>query len=190
MSLITTPVTQMLGITQPILLAGMGYTSGAELAAAVSNAGGLGVVGGLGYTPESLREILTDLKSKLRDPSLPFGVDLLIPQLGGKARKTNVDHTRGQLMELIDIIIEEGAKLFVSAVGIPPKAVVDKLHAAGVLYMVSCFLPIFVDHTTDTLCMQNMVGHPKVKSESNRTYHLFANQYISMSIKHVKLAQI
>ncbi|OBT38748.1 hypothetical protein VE00_10462 [Pseudogymnoascus sp. WSF 3629] len=142
MSLITTPVTQMLGITQPVLLAGMGYTSGAELAAAVSNAGGLGVVGGLGYTPESLREILTDLKSKLRDPSLPFGVDLLIPQLGGKARKTNVDYTRGQLMELIDIIIEEGAKLFVSAVGIPPKAVVDKLHAAGVLYM-------------------NMVGHPK-----------------------------
>ncbi|KFY66100.1 hypothetical protein V496_02192 [Pseudogymnoascus sp. VKM F-4515 (FW-2607)] len=142
MSLITTPVTQMLGITHPILLAGMGYTSGAELAAAVSNAGGLGVVGGLGYTPESLREILTDLKSKLRDPSLPFGVDLLIPQLGGKARKTNVDYTRGQLMELVDIIIEEGAKLFVSAVGIPPKAVVDKLHAAGILYM-------------------NMVGHPK-----------------------------
>ncbi|OBT70723.1 hypothetical protein VF21_10241 [Pseudogymnoascus sp. 05NY08] len=141
MSLITTPATRMLGITQPILLAGMGYTSGAELAAAVSNAGGLGVVGGLGYTPDALREILTDLKSKLRDPSLPFGVDLLIPQVGGKARKTNVDYTRGQLMELIDIIIEEGAKLFVSAVGIPPKAVVDKLHAAGVLYMI-------IDQTT------------------------------------------
>ena len=44
--------------------------------------------------------------------------------------------------ELIDIIIQGGAKLFVSAVGVPPKSVIDKLHAHGVLYM-------------------NMIGHPK-----------------------------
>jgi len=42
----------------------------------------------------------------------------------------------------VDIIIESGAKLFVSAVGVPPKAIVDKLHKGGVLYM-------------------NMIGHPK-----------------------------
>lgn len=36
---------------------------------------------------------------------------------------------------MVDIIIESGAKLFVSAVGVPPKAIVDKLHAHGVLYM-------------------------------------------------------
>lgn len=42
----------------------------------------------------------------------------------------------------MDIVIESGAKLFVSAVGVAPKAVVDRLHAAGILYM-------------------NMVGHPK-----------------------------
>ena len=42
----------------------------------------------------------------------------------------------------MDIIIESGAALFVSAVGVPPKDVVDRLHKAGVLYM-------------------NMIGHPK-----------------------------
>lgn len=46
------------------------------------------------------------------------------------------------MAELIDIIIEFRAKVFVAAVGVPPKWVVDKLHAAGIL-------------------VQNMVGHPK-----------------------------
>ncbi|KFZ07619.1 hypothetical protein V501_06284 [Pseudogymnoascus sp. VKM F-4519 (FW-2642)] len=78
----------------------------------------------------------------LVDKNAPFGVDLLIPQVGGNARKTNVDYAKGKLNELIDVIIEGGAKVFVCAVGVPPKAVVEKLHKAGVLYA-------------------NMVGHPK-----------------------------
>ncbi|EXJ68870.1 oxidoreductase [Cladophialophora psammophila CBS 110553] len=139
---ITTPVTQLLGIQHPILLAGMGQTSGAPLAAAVSNAGGLGVIGGVGYTPKMLQEMIDELKAGLKDPSLPFGVDLLIPQVGGNARKTNLDYTKGTLNELVDIIIAGGAKLFVSAVGVAPRHVVDKLHKNGVLYM-------------------NMIGHPK-----------------------------
>ncbi|KIX02422.1 uncharacterized protein Z518_08363 [Rhinocladiella mackenziei CBS 650.93] len=139
---ITTPLNQLLGIQHPILLAGMGQTSGAPLAAAVSNAGGLGVIGGVGYTPQMLREMIEELKASLRDPSLPFGVDLLIPQVGGSARKTNLDYTKGALDELVDIIIAGGAKLFVSAVGVAPKPVIDKLHANGILYM-------------------NMIGHPK-----------------------------
>jgi NAD(P)H-dependent flavin oxidoreductase YrpB (nitropropane dioxygenase family) len=52
------------------------------------------------------------------------------------------DYTKGKLGELVDIIIAEKASLFVSAVGVPPKAVVEKLHSAGIL------------------CM-NMIGHPK-----------------------------
>ena len=52
------------------------------------------------------------------------------------------DYTKGKLNELVDIIIESGARLFVSAVGVPPKHVVEKLHGAGIL------------------CM-NMIGHPK-----------------------------
>jgi len=65
----------------------------------------------------------------------PYQATCLIPNF-------SYDYTKGKLDDLIDIIIESGAKLFVSAVGVPPKAVVDKLHKNGVLYM-------------------NMIGHPK-----------------------------
>lgn len=66
---------------------------------------------------------------------LAFGVDLLIPSLSTTARKTNYDYTKGQLNDLISVIIEEKAKLFVCAVGVPPKDVVDRLHKAGILCM-------------------------------------------------------
>ncbi|TFY56454.1 hypothetical protein EVJ58_g7631, partial [Rhodofomes roseus] len=142
MSVISTPVTELFGIKHPILLAGMNVAAGSELAAAVTNAGGLGVIGGHGYTPKILRQQIRAIKADLKDKNAPFGVDLLIPQVGGNARKTNKDYQNGQLPQLIDIIIEEKARLFVSAVGIPPKWAVDKLHAAGIPVM-------------------NMVGHPK-----------------------------
>jgi len=131
-----------LKINHPVILAGMNVAAGPELAAAVTNAGGLGVIGGVGYTPDMLREQIAELKSFLKDKNAPFGVDLLLPQVGGSARKTNYDYTKGKLDELVDIIIDSGAKLFVSAVGVPPKHVVERLHKAGVLYM-------------------NMIGHPK-----------------------------
>ncbi len=70
-----------------------------------------------------------------KDPTAPFGVDLLLPKVGGGARKTNYDYTHGTLDELIDITIQEGAKVFITAVGVPPQWVVDKLHAAGILCM-------------------------------------------------------
>jgi NAD(P)H-dependent flavin oxidoreductase YrpB (nitropropane dioxygenase family) len=120
----------------------MAHTSGAPLAAAVSNAGGLGTVGGLGYTPAMLDEMLTELKSHLTSPDLPFGVDLALPQVGGGARATNHDYTHGQLDELIEVTIKHGAKLFVSAIGVPPARTIKRLHEAGVLIM-------------------NMVGAPK-----------------------------
>ncbi|KAL6881143.1 2-nitropropane dioxygenase [Trichoderma novae-zelandiae] len=139
---IRTSLTDLFKINHPILLAGMNVAAGPKLAAAVTNAGGMGVIGGVGYTPEMLKEQIAELKSYLNDKNAPFGVDLLIPQVGGSARKTNYDYTKGKLNELTDIIIESGAKLFVSAVGVPPKAIVDKLHKAGILYM-------------------NMIGHVK-----------------------------
>ena len=45
------------------------------------------------------------------------------------------DYTKGQLPDLIDVIIEEKAKLFVCAIGVPPRWAVDKLHKAGILVM-------------------------------------------------------
>lgn len=84
-----------------------------ELAAAITNAGGLGVIGGVGYTPKFLKEQIAEIKENLKDKNAPFGVDLLLPKVGEGARKTNYDYTEGKLPELIDIIIESGAKLFV-----------------------------------------------------------------------------
>lgn len=117
-------------------------TSTAPLASAVSNAGGLGTIGGLGYTPQQLRSMIQELKSLLRSPNLPFGVDLALPAVGGTARKTNHDYTKGLLDELVDVIVEEGTTLLVSAVGVPPPKVIERLHKGGVVVM-------------------NMVGHPR-----------------------------
>lgn len=139
---LSTPLTTLLGIQHPIMLAGMDQVAGPALAAAVTNAGGFGTLGGARYTPKMLREMIAEMKELLNDKNAPFGVDLLLPQVGGSARKTNYDYTKGSLGELIDVVIESGAKLFVSAVGVPPKWVVEKLHKAGILYM-------------------NMIGHPK-----------------------------
>ncbi|KAF8628711.1 hypothetical protein AX17_005934 [Amanita inopinata Kibby_2008] len=142
MARIQTPITDMFGIQHPILLAGMNVAAGPELAAAVTNAGGLGVIGGFGYTPKILRQQIREVKADLKDKNAPFGVDLLLPKVGEGARKTNYDYTKGQLPELIQVIIEEKTTLFVCAVGVPPREVVDRLHKAGIYVM-------------------NMVGHPK-----------------------------
>jgi len=155
---IQTPLTKLFGIKYPILQAGMAFAAGPELAAAVTNAGGLGVIGGLNLSPALLRKQINSLKSNLRDKSAPFGVDLLLPQVGGSARKTNVDYTEGKLAELIDIIIEEKTKLFVVAVGVPPRWVVDKLHAANIPVMNMIGSPKHVqkalDAGVDIICAQ------------------------------------
>eukprot|EP00435_Cladocopium_sp_Y103_P046328 s653_g13.t1 len=132
---LTTPMTELFKIKHPVMLAGMAGAAGPELAAAVSNAGGLGNIGGVGFTPEALRKTIGLLKKDLVDKNAPFGVDLLLPQVGGGARKTNKDYTAGTLPELVDIIIEEKAALFICAVGVPPKWAVDKFHSAGIPVM-------------------------------------------------------
>jgi NAD(P)H-dependent flavin oxidoreductase YrpB (nitropropane dioxygenase family) len=159
---IVTPITKMFGIKVPIILAGMNVAAGPALAAAVSNAGGLGVIGGVGYTPAFLKKQIEFLKADLKDQSLPFGIDLLLPQVGGNARKTNYDYTEGNLPDLIDIICQSGAKLFVSAVGVPPKWAVDKLHNAGVIVMNMVGAPKHVqkalDSGVDLICAQGGEG--------------------------------
>ena len=74
-----TPLCGRLGIEYPICLAGMGSRGRAtppKLVSAVSNAGGLGVIGGSGLSPEHLRACIQEVRS-LTDR--PFGVDLLLP---------------------------------------------------------------------------------------------------------------
>ena len=55
-----------------------------------------------------MREVIQELKDDLVDKNAPFGVDLLLPQVGGSARKTNHDYTGGQLPELIDVVLKVG----------------------------------------------------------------------------------
>ncbi len=86
--------------------------------------------------------MIHELKALLAAPDLPFGVDLALPAVGGSARKTNHDYTKGSLSELVDVVVEEGAMLFVSAVGVPSREVIGRLHGGGVVVM-------------------NMVGHPR-----------------------------
>lgn len=83
-TVLRTQLCDLLGIEYPVMSAGMGPVAGgiagpvatAELAAAVSNAGGLGVIGGAGFSPERLREEINKVRSMT---SKPFGVDLLLP---------------------------------------------------------------------------------------------------------------
>jgi nitronate monooxygenase len=75
-SILHTEFCDMFGIKYPIVLSGMGFVSGAALAAAVSNAGGLGVIGTASFTPDELREVIKRCKD-LTDK--PFGVDAPIP---------------------------------------------------------------------------------------------------------------
>ncbi|KAI0093939.1 2-nitropropane dioxygenase [Irpex rosettiformis] len=139
---ISTPLTKLFKINHPVMLAGMNVAAGPKLAAAVTNAGGIGVIGGLNQNPKMLQKSIDEIKENLEDKNTPFGIDLLLPQVGGNARKTNYDYTKGQLPELTEVIIRNKAALFVCAVGVPPREMVDKLHAAGIPVM-------------------NMVGHPK-----------------------------
>jgi len=71
-----TKLCDMLGIEYPIILAGMGGCAGPTLAAAVSNAGGLGVLGCTGYPLDKIADIIRKTRSLT---SRPFGVDILMP---------------------------------------------------------------------------------------------------------------
>lgn len=116
---IATRLTELLGIEHPIMLAGMGGVSYAELAAAVSEAGGFGTLGMAGVQPMEIRAQMRRVRELTKKP---FGVDLLaaVPQ---------------SLEETADIIIEEGAAAFISGLGVPPPHLVEKFHAAGLKVM-------------------------------------------------------
>ena len=80
-----TPLCDLLGIEYPVILAGMGPVAGGvmgpvatrQLAAAVSNAGGLGVIGGVAYGPDELR---AEIRALREATDKPFGVDLLFSE--------------------------------------------------------------------------------------------------------------
>lgn len=112
---------ELLGIKYPIISGGMVWCSGWRLASAVSEAGGLGLIGAGSMHPDTLREHIR--KCRIATDK-PFGV--------------NVPMLYPELDAIIDIIIEEGVPVVVTSAG-NPKTYTGKLKEAGckVLHVVS-----------------------------------------------------
>lgn len=109
-----TRLTQLLGIEHPIIQGGMAWSSEAELAAAVSNAGGAGIIGVGGRTPEWARSEIAKAKT-LTDK--PFGVNIQL-------MAPNID-------ELVDIVCEAKVAFVTLGAG-NPVPYFEKFHAAGI----------------------------------------------------------
>ena len=95
-------ITQLFGIKYPIIQGGMIWNSGYKLASAVSNAGGLGLIGAGSMYPEVLREHIQKCK---KATTKPFGV--------------NVPMLYPNIEEIIKIIVDEGVKIVFTSAGNP-----------------------------------------------------------------------
>lgn len=96
-------ICKLFGIQKPIIQAGMIWCSGWELASAVSNAGGLGLIGSGSMYPDVLREHIKKCKAAATDKPFGVNVPLLYP---------NIE-------EHIKVIIEEGVKIVFTSAGNP-----------------------------------------------------------------------
>jgi enoyl-[acyl-carrier protein] reductase II len=118
--MLRTPICDVFGIEHPILLAGMGGVSMAPLVAAVSNAGGLGVIGAAALSPDDLRAEIRRTKALT---TRPFAVDLLapIPQM---------------IVPYLPVLYEEEVKIFVAGLAVPEKHVAEmKAHGIRIMVM-------------------------------------------------------
>lgn len=112
-----TRLTEQYGIEHPVVLAGMGLVGMPPLVAAVSNAGGLGTLGGLGaplVTPAALRQLIRATRS-LTDR--PFGVNFITPLATD---------------EHIEVCIDERVAVVSFHLGDAPELYIARLHGAGV----------------------------------------------------------
>ena len=108
-------ITQLFGISFPIIQGGMIWNSGYKLASAVSNAGGLGLIGAGSMYPEVLREHIQKCK---KATSKPFGV--------------NVPMLYPNIEEIMQIIVEEGVKIVFTSAG-NPKTWTNFLKENGII---------------------------------------------------------
>lgn len=107
-------ITRLFGIEYPIVQGGMVWCSGWRLASAVSNAGGLGLLGAGSMHPETLREHIVKCKAAT---TKPFGVNipLMYPQID----------------EIMQLVADEGVKIVFTSAG-SPKKWTDWLHERGI----------------------------------------------------------
>lgn len=115
-----TRVTELLGIKYPIIQGGMQWLSRAEFAAAVSNAGGLGII--TAATHPGKKELIEEIRKTRELTDKPFGVNIsMLPEVGPK------DKT----MEYVEAVIEEKVPV-VETSGRSPEEFVPYLKKAGI----------------------------------------------------------
>lgn len=119
MSVLDTPLCEMFGTRYPIWLAGMGGVSMAPLVAAVSNAGGLGVIGAATLGAERLRREIRKTR-ELTDE--PFAVDLLAP-------------IPDMIRPHMQVVFEEDVKIFVAGLAVPREFIAE-MHERGMKVVV------------------------------------------------------
>ena len=108
-------ITSLFGIQYPIIQGGMVWCSGWRLASAVSNAGGLGLLGAGSMHPETLREHIRKCRAAT---DRPFGV--------------NIPLMYPQIEEIMQIVADEGVKIVFTSAG-SPKAWTGWLHERGII---------------------------------------------------------
>src|SRR5437763_16363743 len=94
-----TPLCDELGIDVPILSAGMGSVAGPDLVAAVSEAGGLGVLGVSGASPKAVQARIDSVRALT---SRPFGVNVIIDEVGWAASEEDRELVRAEVLQAID----------------------------------------------------------------------------------------
>ncbi|EHJ56753.1 hypothetical protein HMPREF9318_02008 [Streptococcus urinalis FB127-CNA-2] len=109
-----TKITKLLNIKYPIFQGGMAWVADGELAGAVSNAGGLGIIGG-GNAPKEVVKANIDKVKSITDK--PFGVNIML-------LSPFVD-------DIVDLVIEEGVKVVTTGAGNPGKYM-ERFHEAGI----------------------------------------------------------
>ncbi|MEE9278960.1 MAG: nitronate monooxygenase [Myxococcota bacterium] len=122
-----TPLCDLLEIDVPIIQAGMGFVARGPLAAAVSAAGGLGVIGSASLGTKGLREEI----HRVRDlTDRPFGVDILFATIGRPERNEAEARFTRDTTALIDIVFEEEVPVIASGLG-NPAPIVPQAHELG-----------------------------------------------------------
>jgi enoyl-[acyl-carrier protein] reductase II len=124
-----TPLCDLLGIEHPVLQAGMGMIARGRLAAAVSEAGGLGVIGSGHLTVDELRD---EIRIAKRLTDKPFGVDILFATVDARGDEV-ASYTR-EVEEQVQTVLDERVPVLVSGLGNPILAI-DSAHELGIVVM-------------------------------------------------------
>ncbi|WP_423181253.1 NAD(P)H-dependent flavin oxidoreductase [Arthrobacter sp. NyZ413] len=152
-----TRLTELLGIEHPVLSAGMARVAQADLVVAVSNAGGMGCLGGVSFMPEALDAEISDIKQRT---DKPFAVNLLLPDVltsedesswapvrelwenldpseRGKLKGVEALLTKGAVQGQIDVVMEQAPSVVILTFATPADFI-GRCHRKGITVGALC----------------------------------------------------